>query len=239
MAIAIDIRDCAPRGRGFGRGFEGPGVAAGARPASPERCCAGPQPSRGMPRIQQERRCGRQETERIARNVRALFEWTFPALADATSLLGRWSPIRGKLETFSVGKNLFGACGFWKQQRRIQPFLNILWRRRDAGATKILAQLALVIRFRKNEIGIRNGAGQGLHRKVSILTANQLFLRAAFRLHALLFLPFHFFLALLKRRFRRSHTNLLEWARVGTAGIVLERAARYQRGSRGCRGLSR
>src|SRR5580704_7264351 len=85
MAIAIDIRDCAPRGRGFGRGFEGPGVAAGARPASPERCCAGPQPSRGMPRIQQERRCGRQETERIARNVRALFEWTFPALADATS----------------------------------------------------------------------------------------------------------------------------------------------------------
>ena len=61
------------------------------------------------------------------------------------------------------------------------------------------------------------GPVRGSIGKVGILTANQLFLRAAFRLHALLFLPFHFFLALLKRGFRRSHTNLLKWKRVRTA----------------------
>src|SRR5579863_7854113 len=74
-----------------------------------------------------------------------------------------------------------------------------------------IARLTLVVRFRKNEIRIHKGASQGFHWKVGVLRAKQLFLRAAFRFHALLFLPFHFFLALLKRGFRRSHTNLLEW----------------------------
>jgi hypothetical protein len=110
---------------------------------------------------------------------------------------------------------------------------------RSVEIRKIAARLSLVVRFWKNEIGINDGAGQGFHREIGILTANQFFLRAAFRFHALLFLPFHFFLALLKRGFRRSHTNLLMWKRERTARIVKERVACYQRGSRGCRGLSR
>ena len=143
MAIAIDVRDCAPRRRGFGGGFKGPGVPAGAGPPSPERSCAGPQPSCGMPRIQQVRRIGRQEADRIARNVRALFEWTFVALADAASLLGRGSPFRGKLEAVGVGENFFGACGLWRFEQRIQPFLSDSWRRRlacpDASGAGVFA----------------------------------------------------------------------------------------------------
>ena len=172
---------------------------------------------------------------------------------------------RGELEAVGVGKNFFGARGLGKFEQRIQPFLINLWRRRlacpdargrrfcdcaeirkIAGGTPALrkscrasGRLALVVRFRKNEIRIDDGTGQGFHREIGILTANQFFLRAAFRLHALLFLPFHFFLALLKRGFRRSHTNLLVWKRVRTARVVKERVACYQRGSRGCRGLSR
>jgi hypothetical protein len=39
------------------------------------------------------------------------------------------------------------------------------------------------------------------------------FLRAALRLHALFFLPLHFFLALLERRFRSCHRIPLNFAR--------------------------
>src|SRR4029077_17108149 len=132
MAIAIDVRDCAPRGRGLGGGFEGPGVPAGAGPASPERRCAGSRCACGMPRIQQVRRIRRQEADRIARNVRTLFEWAFFTLVDAASPLGCWPPFRGELEAVGVGKNLFGARGLWKFRRRIQPFLTGAWRRRLA-----------------------------------------------------------------------------------------------------------
>src|SRR5690242_170792 len=113
MAIAIDIRDCAPRRRGLGRSFEGSRVATIAGSASSEGCGAGAQSTRGMPRIQQVRRVRRQEATRIARNVRALFEWSFAASTDAASLLGRWAPFRGKLEEVGVGKNIFGTRGLW------------------------------------------------------------------------------------------------------------------------------
>ena len=66
MAIAIDFCDCAPRRRGPGGSFEGPGVTAGAGPAASERSCAGPQSSGGMPRLQQMRRSRGQEVGRIA-----------------------------------------------------------------------------------------------------------------------------------------------------------------------------
>src|SRR5579863_10186954 len=124
MAIAADICDCAPCGRGPGRSFESPGVTADAGPAPPERCCRGPQPPRGMPRLHQVRRIRRQETAGIAGNVRALFEWTVRAPADAASLLGCGTPFRGKLEAFGVGKNLFGAGGLRKFDQGIRPLLN-------------------------------------------------------------------------------------------------------------------
>src|ERR1700688_1284515 len=114
MAIAIDVRHCAPRGRGLGGGSTGPGVAACAGPPPPERSCRGPQSPCGVPRIEQVRRIRRQEADRIARNVRTLFEWTFAALADAASLVGRWATFRGKLEAVGVGKNHFGARGLRK-----------------------------------------------------------------------------------------------------------------------------
>lgn len=158
MAIAIDIRDCAPRRRGLGRSFEGSRVATFTGSPSSERCRAGAQPSRGMPRIQQVRRVGRQEAARIAGNVRALFEWSFVAFTDAASLLGRWAPFRGKLEEIRVGKNIFGTRGLWKFERRIQPFLSHTERRRGVGATRILALLAFVVGFRKYQIGVHDGS---------------------------------------------------------------------------------
>ena len=89
----------------------------------PKEVATGPQPSGGMSRLQQVRRIGRQKADRIARNVRTLFEWTFVAPADAASLLGRGTPFRGELETVGVGKNFFGACGLRRFEQRIQPFL--------------------------------------------------------------------------------------------------------------------
>jgi hypothetical protein len=59
--------------------------------------------------------------------------------------------------------------------------------------------LALVVRFGKNQIRIDDGPCQGFHWKLGILRSKKFFLRAAFCLHALLFLSFHLFLALLKR----------------------------------------
>ena len=123
MAIATDVRDCAPRGRGLGGSLKGPGVPPGARPLTPERCNTSPQPSRGMPRFHQVRRIRGQEADRIARNVRALSEWAFRAPADAASLLGRRPSFRGKLEAVGVGKNLVRTRGQRKFKRRIQPFL--------------------------------------------------------------------------------------------------------------------
>src|SRR6266852_502089 len=102
MAIAIDVRDCASRGRRLGGGFKGSGVAPGAGSAPTGRGPASTQPSRGMPRVQQVRRIGRQETHRIARNVRTLFAWPFCTLADAPSYLGRWGTFRRKLEAIGV-----------------------------------------------------------------------------------------------------------------------------------------
>ena len=108
----------------------------------PKEVAAGPQPSGGMPRLQQVRRIGRQEADRIARNVRTLFERTFFALADAASLLGRWTPFRGKLEAVSVGENFFGAGGLRRFEQRIQPFLKHVDRRSAgvcAGVFELLA----------------------------------------------------------------------------------------------------
>ena len=107
------------------------------------------------------------------------------------------------------------------------------------SSLKNCLKLTFVVRFRKGNLWIDDRSGQGFHRKIHILWTKQFLLCAALRFCALLFLPFHFFLALLKRGFRRSHTHLLVWKRVRTARVVKERIALHQRGSRGCRGLSR
>ncbi len=81
---------------------------------------------------------------------------------------------------------------------------------------------------------------EGFNQGSTSRRAIEFLLRAALRLHALFFLSLHFFLALLERRFRSCHRIPLNFARDPSCRASGKSTVScYQRGSRGCRALSR
>jgi len=77
-----------------------------------------------------------------------------------------------------------------------------------------LERYGLILRIvGSQKIGRAERIDVGLDHRSAFGRSRKLLLRAAFGLHALFFLPLHFFLALLERRFRGCHRISLNFAR--------------------------